>query len=383
MSRKLVSRNLERDIDLIVPGPPDQSTGGYIYDAEMVRQLENQGWRVRVHGLPGEFPVPDDLARNALASLLESLEAGTTAIVDGLALGGLPEVVEPHRTRLRMIGLVHHPLGDETGLEQNLRRQLHESEARALKAMCGVIVTSPYTARRLTILGVNPDRIRVVEPGVQKAPMAATPSDPEARARDCDRNWQLLCVASLTPRKGQDVLVEALQTLAHRPWTCRLVGSTTRDPDFARKVAEGITESGLDERIIMTGEKPREALEEEWHRADLAILPSHFEGFGMVVTEALARGLPVITTTGGALADTLPTGAGMAVTPGSVEELAEALDDWLTRPELRDRLYRGAAGTRNGLPDWAESGRLFAGFLETLPEHPEDPREPDQTRGRQ
>lgn len=95
------------------------------------------------------------------------------------------------------------------------------------------------------------------------------------------------------------------------------------------------------------------------------MLASYYEGYGMVVTEALARGLPVITTTGGALADTLPAEAGLAVSPGDSRALAAALARWFEAPALRARLRGGARDARQRLGDWHAAGDAFA---EALPE---------------
>ncbi len=348
------------DLTLIVAGDPGQLTGGYVYDARMVAELRRRGWRVAVTGLDGRFPDPDATARRSLDTTLAALPEGARVVIDGLAMGGLPEVVERHAARLAITALVHHPLADETGLDEESQRRLFASEARALAAIHRVIVTSPYTARGLSRFRVPEASIRVVEPGVERAALAAS----ALALEDTERSHRLLCVASLTPRKGHELLVEALAGLADRDWVGEAIGSHDRDPAHAARLVAATRRHGLAERLHWPGERDAAGLAEAYHHADLFVLPSHYEGYGMVVTEALARGLPVITTTGGALADTLPPAAGITVPPGDALALRGALARWFDDAELRRRLRRGARRAREGLADWQQAGERFAVALD-------------------
>jgi len=343
-------------LHFIVAGDPAQHTGGYRYDARIVAALRARGWTVDVTGLPGRFPDADDSARRALQRTLAALADGATVVIDGLALGGLPEVAAAHAQRLRLIALIHHPLADETGLDANRRSAFLRSECTALSHMAGLIASSAFTARRLAQLGVGGKPIAVVEPGVDAAPLAAADHEPP----------RLLCVATVTPRKGHDVLVAALASIADLDWTCDCIGSTARTPDHAAQVAAQISATGLDARIRLHGECSDAALAAAWRAADLFVLPSHYEGYGMVITEALAHGLPVLTTTGGALADTLPPGAGVAVPPGDAPALAAALRHLIGDASARHALRTRARAARVGLQDWTAAGDAFASALRNL-----------------
>lgn len=337
----------------VLAGNPEQLTGGYRYDAQIVSGLRALGWAVSVNGLPGRFPVTDATARNALDECLHAQAPGTQVVIDGLALGHLPEVAMAHADRLAITALVHHPLADETGLDPETRAMLFASERAALASARQVIATSSFTARRLSDFGVSDERIRVVEPGAAVAALA--PADRE--------NPHLLCVATLVPRKGHLVLIEALQGLGQHAWTCDLIGSLTRDPAHAQAVSGAIAAAQLSERIRLLGECSPATLHDHYLGADVFVLPSLYEGYGMVVTEALAHGLPVISTTGGALADTLPAGAGIAVAPGDAGALAEALRTFLEDDALRRRLRDGARTSRATLNDWMSASRQFARAL--------------------
>ena len=347
-------------LDFIVPGDPAQHTGGYLYDAHIVTELRRLGWTVAVHGLLGRFPEADATARDALERTLATLPSGRLVVVDGLALGGLPEVAIRHGCRLRLVALVHHPLADERGLSLARRHCLLASERAALAAVGRVITTSPWTARRLADFGLQPSRVRTVEPGVTPLALARADGEPP----------RLLCVGTVSPRKGQDLLVRALARLRDTPWHCDCIGSSTRDPDFAGAVAGLIHEAGLDDRIQLHGECDDAHLRAAYAGADLFVLPSHYEGYGMVVTEAIAAGLPVLTTTGGALSETLPPGAGIAVPPDDVDALTEALAALIGDRARRHALREGARKARAALRDWPQAGAEFAAALSGMERSP-------------
>jgi glycosyltransferase involved in cell wall biosynthesis len=322
----------------------------------MVDGLRAEGWAVEVHELNGVFPDPDDgTARASLEAALAAPRPGALVVVDGLAGGAHPDVLEDASARLALVALVHHPLAEETGLSDDHRDRLRALERRALEACPAAVVTSDFTAERLTAYGVARGRIRVVPPGTDPAPRARGPGP--------DAPPVLLCVASVTPRKGHDVLVDALAGIADLPWRCVCAGSLERDPRFAHAVTQAVVDSGLADRIRFSGELDEGALHALYDAASLFVLPSHYEGYGMALTEALARGLPVVSTTGGAIPHTVPSDAGELVPPGDADALAQVLRDLLTTPDRRLGLADAARKRAETLPDWNEAARAFARAL--------------------
>ena len=356
----------EPALHVVVPGPIDQRTGGYIYDARIVDGLRRRGWRVTVHELEGRFPDGDATARASLSEVLARLPDGARVAIDGLAMGGLPAPVRAAAGRLRIVALAHLLLADETGLDEDQRARYVALERQTLAVCAGVVATSEYTAARVTALGVHAAAVRVVLPGTDPAP--------PARGPESDDPPQILCAATLTPRKGQDVLVRALAQLDDIAWSCVCAGSLTRAPAFARAVRRQAREAGLTARIAFPGECDAAAMEAHYAASSLFVLPSHFEGYGMVLTEALARGLPVVSTTGGAIPHTLPPDAGILVAPGDAAALAAALRPLLAdggdsgRSAAARRARLGAAARRHaaGLPDWAGASEAFAAAVQAL-----------------
>ena len=356
-------------LHLVVPGPLEQRTGGYLYDARMAKGLRRRGWRVTVHSLGGRFPDADETARASMTAALAAMPDGATALVDGLALGGLPEPVAAECRRLRILALVHHPLSEETGLPPEVRDGLADSERRALAATDGVIVTSGFTARGLRRFGVDAGRVRVVEPGTDPAPPASAGSAAAAPPR-------LLSVGAVVPRKGHDVLVRALARIAHLPWECDCAGSLERDPGHAARVLADVDSRGLADRVRFAGECDEAALAALYAGSAVFVLASHYEGYGMVLAEALAHGLPIVSTTGGAIPETVPAEAAVLVPPGDDAALAAALAPLLACPDreaggqsgAQRRAVLAAAARRHAdaLPDWDAAAAAFADALTAL-----------------
>ena len=349
-------------LHVVVPGPLDQRTGGYIYDARMVDGLRRRRWRVTVHELEGSFPEADTQARSSFAAVLRSLPDRSRVMVDGLAMGGLPEVVLEHAGRLRILGLVHHPLADETGLDALRRERFFGLEREALAGCTGVLVTSRATAARLATYGVPPPTVRAVRPGTTPAPPSVGPAVTGVP--------RLLCVASVIRRKGHDVLIGALERLREKRWTCVCAGSMTRDRVYAASLRARVDDAGLADRIRFLGECGTDELDELYHESAVFVLASHYEGFGMVLSEALARGLPIVSTTGGAIPDTVPRGAGILVAPGDEAALAVALGDLISHPARRVELASAARRHAATLPDWDEAANAFAEAVLALASDP-------------
>lgn len=341
----------------LVPGALDTPTGGFRYDRRVIEGLQAAGWQVQLLVLEGGFPWPDDATCARAEAALAALPDGLPVVADGLAFGCLPALAERHAGRLRWLALVHHPLAFETGLEARQREALFASEVRALACARQVVVTSESTALALADFAVPPQRLAVVPPGTD--PVACPPRGPGSAGR-------LLCVATLTPRKGHALLVEALAGLQDRAWTLDCVGSTSRDAACADAVRRAVVAQGLASRVRLHGEVDERQLQAAYRAADALVLASFHEGYGMVLAEALAHGLPVLATQAGAVGGTVPPGAGLLVPPGDVPALRAALAAWLDDAALRARLQQGARAAAPRLPGWPQAVARFDRLLQEL-----------------
>jgi glycosyltransferase involved in cell wall biosynthesis len=164
------------------------------------------------------------------------------------------------------------------------------------------------------------------------------------------------------------VLLDALETALDLPWQCVCLGSLDRDPAFVEGLRRRSLDSGLGERVCFPGPRTGADLDRSYADADLMLLASRAETYGMVVTEALARGLPVIATEVGGLTEALGYGAdgtrpGLLVRPEDPAALGAALRAWLGDAELRRRLRRAACQRRESLSGWSTTASVVASVL--------------------
>jgi glycosyltransferase involved in cell wall biosynthesis len=353
-----------RHVALLVPGNLDTRTGGYGYDRAMVDGLRALGWQVDVCALDGSYPCPTAAARAATADQVAALPDHTLVLADGLAFGAMPEDAERHATRLQWVALVHHPLALERGLSVEGAAALFASEQRALRCARGVVVTSTATVQTLQPYGVAPESVVVVPPGTDDASEAHGWRGIGDRLNGA-RPVGLLCVASLTPRKGHRLLIQALHRVAHPGmWTLRIAGNEVMDPTTAGALRDQVTEAGLNGQVEWLGELSAEGLRDTYAQADVFVLPTYFEGYGMAVAEAVAHGLPIISTRTGAIPDLVDEHSGWLVDVGDEDGLREALSALISDDALRTRLTLGARQRRMSLPRWTDSVRLMADALE-------------------
>jgi len=340
------------EIVFAIPGDIDLPTGGYAYDRRLLTEWRVSGVAARRLALPGSFPSPGQHELSETRELLLSQPDDAVLLVDGLAYGAFPADLTAALAG-RVIALVHHPLAYETGTSPERAAVLKASETEALRQAVAIVVTSATTKRLLVAeFDVPAAKIAIAVPGVDATPRAS--------GGVAGAPLSLLAVGALVPRKGYDILVTALAGLQDRPWRLTIVGAPDRSPDTARALRAQIAEAGLEDRIRLAGAVDDDALAQAYDAADLFVMPSLFEGYGMVLTEALARGLPILCTTGGAAAETAPDAAAMKVPPGDASALAKALakliDDRPARRTMADADWAAA----DTLPRWRETAAIIA-----------------------
>lgn len=352
-----------RTVHLVLPGDvgdPATPSGGNTYDLRLRDGLAATGWSVSTVLAHGGWPRPGPGDQAALDHALAAVPDGACVLLDALVGCSAPDVVTAHLPRLRAVALVHLPLADETGLSPADAAGLDAGERRVLRSCAAVVATGSTVAHRLTEHhGVPAQRVHLAHPGVDPAPATAA----------SDGGTRLLCVASLTPRKGHDVLVEALARIADLPWTCACAGAVHRSRDFVDRVERLVERHRLGGRVRLLGPRTGDDLAALYAKADLLVLASRAEPYGMVVTEALARGIPAVVCEVDGLPEALGRARdgqlpGLLVPPGDPGALAAALRAWLTDPELRGRCRAAAADRRTVLPTWATTAAAVAAVLE-------------------
>lgn len=319
---------------LVVYGPLEQRTGGYLYDALMLRELRARGRSVAVVAIePGESP-------RAVAARARATGAAVV-VCDELCH---PELVEalPEIDAARVL-LVHHLVAWEPGAPAaHLPR-----EAACVAAADLVVATSEATRDRLARELAPAAPVVVVEPGADRLPARPRAPSPAAAPR-------LLFVGALGPRKRVLELVDA----AAEAGVALAIAGEPRDAAYAERVRARARETGAE----VLGALGDDALADALATADALVLPSSLEGYGMVVAEALAAGVPVIVTRAAAVVPALAHEENALV----VDEggLASALARFAGDRALRERLAAGAAATRPRLPTWARAASELEAALD-------------------
>jgi glycosyltransferase involved in cell wall biosynthesis len=348
------------EVHFVVPDgidDPERPSGGNVYDRRVSRGLAALGWTVHEHAVPGDWPRPGAAARAALDAAVAAVPDGSLMLIDGLIASTAPDELVPAAVRRRLVILVHMPLG--VGRPDNFGPDAAVRERAMLSAAAAVVTTSKWTRDRLIdAYGLPGERISVAEPGVDPA-RVATATGPGGR---------LLTVAAVTRHKGHDVLLSALAKIADRPWHWTCVGSIAREPAYVDDVRRQARADGVDDRVHFTGAVPPAGVDAAYAQADVLVVASHAETYGMVVPEALARGVPVVATAAGGLPDALGTARdgtrpGLLVPPNDPGALAEALSDWFADASLRRRLRRAARDRRATLSGWSETSERIATAL--------------------
>jgi glycosyltransferase involved in cell wall biosynthesis len=342
----------------VVPGDLATPTGGYAYDRRIIAELRALGWQMQVLDIGDGFPRPTAVERAAAQQGLAGLPGGHPVVIDGLACGVLAEEARALAPRCGLIALVHHPLALESGLSEGEAAALRDSERAALACTRHVITTSPSTAQLLAADYAVPSRcLSIVRPGTDRIEV-----QPRARVPVV----ALLAVGSVVPRKGYDILVAALAKLPDLAWRLVIAGDRGRSLETARRLDAEVTRHGLAGRITFVGAVAPQRLMQLYAVADLFVLPSRFEGYGMAYAEAIAHGVPVVGTRAGAVPDTVPAGAGVLVPPDDVDALAVVLRRLIGSPSERERLAAGARAAATTFPSWQDSAKLFAQVLEQV-----------------
>lgn len=341
------------DVVFAIPGDLKSTTGGYAYDRRVIDILPDFGVHVSVTTLPDAFPNPSAADLAETGRLLKTKPHDAVLIVDGLAFGAFTDDILDV-LQGRVIALVHHPLFLETGLPHSRKVEIKTSEENALQHASHIVVTSRVTKRILVdTMGLSPDKVTIAEPG----------TDPARRATGTGAPLQILAVGAVLPRKGYHILVEALAPLKHIDWRLTIAGALDRHPGAVETVQKAIQANGLEDRVTLAGKVVPATLERHYESADLFVSASLFEGYGMVLAEAMARGLPMVIAAGGAAAETAGEAAALHVEAGNVAALTAAIERALIDKKLRDRLADAAWEAGRTLPTWHETARRIAAVL--------------------
>ncbi|MFE5671364.1 glycosyltransferase family 4 protein [Agromyces sp. NPDC056523] len=336
-------------VHFLVPDGIDDDarvSGGNVYDRRIAEGLRARGIDVRMSRIAAG-------AGTDVAHAMANLPRDAVVLIDGLLAVAASDVLHAQSAGLRIVVLAHMVAG---ALSESRGARSDEREREALHAARAVIATSEWTRSELIARGLaEPGRIAVAHPGTDAVP-AAPGSESGAR---------LLCVGAVAPHKGQDVLVAALAGMTDLPdWTCAIVGSRDADRDFARRTTAAIRSAALGPRVALTGVLTGRELEDAYRTADLVVAPARVESYGMVVAEALARGIPVVASRVGGVREAIAgRPGGVLVPPDDPGALRAVLRRWREDTGWRAELKADALQSRTERRTWDEAAGIAATVL--------------------
>lgn len=345
-------------IRFIIPGDINTPTGGYRYDRTILEEWRALNVAFDLVSLSGSYPKPSDDDKALAFSIVDECDDADITVIDGLAGGGFPELIEELSKSTPCVSLLHHPLSLENGISQADATFLEASERKGLAFTKAVITTSPATSKTVAeLFAVDQSLIHTVEPGV----MRATPIEFRTKPP-----LSILSVGSITQRKGHDVLINALAQIKDKPWQLTIVGPQNFDPAYFSLLTNLCQELGVFDRVTFLDGLSEDELSSRYAKADIFALASRYEGYGMAYAEAIVRGIPVIGTTAGAIPDTVPQEAGILVAADDVDGFSNALASLLNDQSLRQQKHLGALAVEPTFPSWSGSAKKFLEILEQL-----------------
>jgi glycosyltransferase involved in cell wall biosynthesis len=330
----------------VVYGSLEQVSGGYIYDRLVVEQLRDLGDVVTIISLtPGQAELPSLLPTDF-----------DVVVGDELCFRELLPLFQGAVSGPRRILLIHHLTAWEhpPGPERDSLRAL---ESAAISAADACVATSYVTADRLYAEGLA-RRATVAEPGADRLPRPDTGGQEPSSVL-----LRLLFVGNILRRKRVLELCEAFASLTSSSAELVLVGSEL-EPDYAADVRAVVARAGVAHRVRFLGPLLAEGVAEQLAQADVLVLPSLLEGYGMVLSEALWASVPIIAARVGAAEQLIgQTGAGMLYEPDDPSALGAALSAFVNDSALRSRLRDRAWGAAEVLPRWRDTALTLRAAL--------------------
>jgi glycosyltransferase involved in cell wall biosynthesis len=348
-------------VAFITVGDTGRKTGGYLYNGRVISGLRNRGFEIEEVVAGGASPDEQRTAAPRFGSTFDPARFDAI-VVDAFARIAVAPHVDRWLSWRPVVALVHElPSvaggGSWPGTVAS-ERNYEESLLRADR----LVAVSDHGRNVLLGRGVSPGRIHVVPPGFDSIPVGVG-----SHVQRGGGPVRALCVAQWIERKGIRTLVEAWTLRERKGAVLELIGETDADPDYAVQVTDAI-ETAPRGSIVVSGCVDDAALGASYAAADLFVLPSRYEGYGIVYAEALARGLPIIACDAGPVPDLVGREAAVLVRPDDREALSAALGLLLGDPTLRVRMSAAASRRASRLPGWEHTVTGFEQVLRTAAE---------------
>ena len=343
----------------VVGDVQDGRTGGEQYDARLIAAAKTVG--LQVQQLSWSDSISDTLLRlpilwrmayiwRSLHLTLKLWRTSGDVLVDVWAAPYL-QFWAKHTSR-NIIVMVHHLRGE---LEQD--HHIQAAEKALIRAASRILTVSQSSKRQIIqYLAQSPKQntpIDVIPPGF------ARPTALPRQQQNTDA-VQLLFVGHITKAKGVLDVLKAVAKLSGDDFFLHVVGGASAEPATWQQAQALIEKQGLSDKVKMYGRVENAQLQALYALADVFVLPSYWEGYGIVFLEAMSLGLPVVSTTAGAIPEVVRHEKnGLLVQAGDVQGLSEALHTLIVQPELREKFAKHAKQAAKHAADWVKIEQKF------------------------
>lgn len=345
-------------LGFLIYGSLDTLSGGYMYDRRLVEYLRSQGDTVEIISLPW---------RNYAAHLTDNFTFKLPSNLDILIQDELnhPSLIAANRRPhpCPIVSLVHHLRCSE--LRPKWKNALYRIlEKKYLQSVDGFIFNSQTTKGMVNGLMDRGKPSLVAYPPTDRFGEAISEEEIEERSKTTE--LRILFLGNIIKRKGLHTLLKAV---SDQPATVQvdIVGSLNMDPAYAKQMQDFVTASDLSSIVHFHRVLNNQPLIEKLRNAHVLVVPSSYEGFGIVYLEGMGFGLPAIGTTAGAAGEIIEDGAtGFLIQPGDAHSLAGKLQIMNERRDLLIQLSLAARNRYLRQPKWDQTAGQIREFLRSF-----------------
>jgi glycosyltransferase involved in cell wall biosynthesis len=346
-------------IAFITYGSLENLTGGYLYNQKVVNHLKNKGILIEVIGLK---------QKSYFLNVIWNFWLYFNCKIFDLIMED--ELVHPavflfnrlvHK-KVKVVALVH--LLQWLVQKPPFLPLTKTMEKQMLKYSHLIVANSNYTAEKITQMGLRRDKVKVVYPGYDLAWL-----NNQDKIKDSLRGEKinLLFVANCLPHKGLHFLIPALHLAKNKSFVLDIVGDYSIKVAYVKKIKRDVKKYGLEEQVFWRGKVSREEIGQYYSRADIFVLPSLKEAFGLVLLEAMAFGLPVVASEVGGIPEVVEhQKTGLLVPPKDIVALSQAITILIEDENLRRQYGRKGKKKLASFLTWEEVGENFYRLVKVL-----------------
>ena len=355
-------------------GAKPPQTGGELYNYQLSQYLEERGWEQEYVSLHekrhylrlGKIPIFGDLLVSLILAVFLFQYRGI--FVEDHYFSRfllLTNIIQRVFKNGKIVILVHLFYSYESNDKFLIRRLLNKYIEKFRLSFANLIVTtSEYSKREIVSVGINPELIHIVSPGLDREKFKILPTDREIDTKDSKK---ILCVGNYVPRKGILYLIEAFSQIERQEFSLHLVGNRKNNSSYYNQINNAVKTLKLTDCVVFHDGVDQENIKNLYASAEIFVLPSFKETFGIVFLEAMHYGLPIVTTNVSAMPELIEEGKnGFLVPPADSQALAKAISKLIENPDLIKQMGEAGRQTVATSYYWEQSCSRFAFILQEL-----------------